>query len=152
MGSVHGLCTQPRRHLAACGKGSLLWIPPCLCLLPPVRLLIELTLLVDAGGISALVPSRAPTVPSAASVALDCFSPCWLLLQTKSPRTRLADPQLLLSKRKTPEEAQTSVHSAPAVLIGSFLNLSCDLGTEVSSWYLPAPGLASGEMAWQRLG
>lgn len=94
------------------------------CLLPPVTLFIGLTPLMDAGGVSALAPSRAPTVPLAALVALDCFPPCWLLLQTNSPRTCLAAPQFLPSEGKSPEEPQTSVHSALAVLIGSFLNLS----------------------------
>lgn len=64
----------------------------------------------------------------------------------------LGRPSVSAQQEKSPEEAQTSVHSALAVLIGSFSNLSCGLGTGVSNWYLPAAGLASGEMAWQRLG
>lgn len=122
-------------------------------LLPPVSLLIGLTPLMDAGGIPVLVPSRAPS-----NCTIGCLSGSGLLPTLLAPpsnkisQNMLGRPSVSAQQEKSPEEAQTSVHSALAVLIGSFSNLSCGLGTGVYNWYLPAAGLASGEMAWQRLG
>lgn len=138
-----------RRHPAARGKRYLLRIQPHPLPPPPIGLL---TRLMNAGAISALAPSRAPFVPLATLVALDCFPPCWACLSNKISPEHAWQTLSFCPGRESPEEAQMSVHSTPAVLIGSFLNLSCGLGTGVSNWYLPALGSAPGEMAWQRLG